>query len=203
MMTTHNDGASLEPPGAGLPPLERVVAHVALRAYAALRSKDKILRHFRSEAGRAIRLVAGLDEEAARTPILIARPLGLEDSSRGWSAAMTLEHLVIVNLGIADVIRALCSADASGELGEIRIEDVKPSIQAGPEQIERLRKAVEIYAKTVEQVTDLKSAARHPHPWFGPLDARGWHALAAIHNGLHRRQLEAISAEYARRAGPG
>jgi hypothetical protein len=32
----------------------------------------------------------------------------------------------------------------------------------------------------------------HAHPWFGPLNAHGWHCLAAIHHTLHRRQLTAI-----------
>ena len=38
----------------------------------------------------------------------------------------------------------------------------------------------------------LKKAARHSHPWFGPMDAAHWHALAAVHNGLHRRQIVSI-----------
>ena len=28
--------------------------------------------------------------------------------------------------------------------------------------------------------------------WFGPLDAAGWHALAAGHMGIHRVQIERI-----------
>ena len=39
-----------------------------------------------------------------------------------------------------------------------------------------------------------QTAARYRHPWFGPLDAAGWHALAATHMGVHRRQLERILA---------
>jgi len=31
-----------------------------------------------------------------------------------------------------------------------------------------------------------------PHPWFGPLDAAGWHALAAGHMAIHRVQIERI-----------
>lgn len=69
---------------------------------------------------------------------------------------------------------------------------MKPSESAELEQIERLRKAVEIYGETVTQLGDLRTTTRHPHPWFGPLDARGWHALTAIHNGLPRRQIEMI-----------
>ena len=34
----------------------------------------------------------------------------------------------------------------------------------------------------------------YAHPWFGPLDARGWQALAAFHLDLHRVQIERILA---------
>ncbi len=40
----------------------------------------------------------------------------------------------------------------------------------------------------------LRTAARYRHPWFGPLDAAGWHAMAAFHLRLHRKQVEAILA---------
>ena len=37
--------------------------------------------------------------------------------------------------------------------------------------------------------SDLKTAARFAHPWFGPLDAFGWLAMAAGHMGIHRVQI--------------
>ena len=39
---------------------------------------------------------------------------------------------------------------------------------------------------------DLKTSIRLPHPWFGPLDAAGWPALAAGHMGIHREQIVRI-----------
>ena len=187
-MANAQQNPKLADPGAGLPLVERLVSRTALTVYAAWSTKEQILQRFHREAEAAIALVEPLREEAARTPVLIPRPLGLEDSSRNWSAAMTLEHLVIVNLGIAGVIRALGSDEP--ELAEVRIQDVKPSEAVGLEQIERLRSAVEIYERTIKQQDEPQ--LRHPHPWFGPLDARGWHALAAIHSGLHRRQIQTI-----------
>ena len=184
--------SQLDSPGAGLPLVERLVSRLGLAGYTAWTPKERVLTRFHREAEAAIALVEPLSEEVAKTPVLIPRPIGIEDSSRHWSAAMVLEHLVIVNLGIAGVIRALSSTGSEGELSEIRIQDVKPSASAGLEQIGRLQKAVAIYSKTVGQLDDLRTHARHSHPWFGPLDARGWHALAAIHNGLHRHQIETI-----------
>jgi hypothetical protein len=183
---------NLDPPGAGLPAVERILARVGLAAYTAMTTKAQVLRRFQQEVEYAVLLVEALEEGAAKTRVRIPRPRGIEDSSRNWSAAMVLEHLVIVNLGIAAVISALCSGDNDKELAVVRIEDVKPSEDAGLEQIERLRKAAEIYAGTVRREGSLRTQARHPHPWFGPLDARRWHALAAVHMGLHRRQIERI-----------
>jgi len=38
----------------------------------------------------------------------------------------------------------------------------------------------------------LRTALKYKHPWFGPLDAAGWHTMAAWHIGLHRGQVERI-----------
>lgn len=188
----ERDEPKLQAPGAGLPPLERLLAGAGLAGYAAVASSEQILGRFRTEAEKAVFLVAALGEEAAKTRVLIRRTFGIEDSSRNWSAAMTLEHLSIVTLAIAHGIEVLCSPNADQALAEVRIEDVKPLEDAGLEQIERLETAVEKYAQTIRGIESLRSEARHPHPWFGPLDARGWHALAAIHNTIHRRQIQAI-----------
>ena len=48
--------------------------------------------------------------------------------------------------------------------------------------------------KTFGKIPDLRTAQSHRHPWFGPLDAAGWHALTAFHTALHRRQIERILA---------
>ena len=45
---------------------------------------------------------------------------------------------------------------------------------------------------SVAAVKDLNTSARYAHPWFGPLDAAGWHALAAGHLQIHRQQIERI-----------
>lgn len=191
-MHRQRDTSDLQAPGAGLPAAERLIAHMGLTAYASIAAKGRVLERFQQEAKRAISLVQSMATDVEKRRVLIPRPMGIEDSSRNWSAAMTLEHLVIVNLGIAGIIKALCDEDGARKLAEVRIENVKPSADAGKEQIEGLTKAVAAYSETIGGLDSLRTRLRHPHPWFGPLDARGWHALAAVHNGLHRRQIEII-----------
>ena len=54
------------------------------------------------------------------------------------------------------------------------------------------------YLRVEKSIPELKTPLRYEHPWFGPLDAAGWHALAAGHMGIHRRQLENILREMGR-----
>jgi hypothetical protein len=52
------------------------------------------------------------------------------------------------------------------------------------------------------KLRQLRTRATHVHPWFGPLDAQGWHCLAAMHHTIHRRQVERIiKAQLYRRIG--
>lgn len=182
----------LQAPGAGLPAVERWMLGRLLFASASIGSKRRALRVFMREADRILESVAGLDASLGRRPVLVKRVAGMEDSSRNWSAYMVLEHLVIVDTGVTGMVRALASGQAPGR--EVRIQDVKPRLDAGPEQIERFRQAVAAYAKTIEELPDLRSALRHVHPWFGPMDAQAWHVLAAFHHRIHRRQLQRILA---------
>ena len=187
---SKQDGARLAEPGAGIPALERWVAGAGIRALARFASRDAITRRFAQDAQRAIELARGVPEELGRRRVLIPRIAGMEDSSRDWSVYMTLEHLVIVSAGVSGLIRRLC---AGREIpGSVRIQDVKLDEGAGPEQADALEDTVLRYGEEVAAHPDLRSAKRHPHPWFGPLNALQWHALAAVHNRIHRAQIEQI-----------
>ena len=71
------------------------------------------------------------------------------------------------------------------------------------EEIDRVVPVVEALAKAgcvsidtrhtaVAAAAHLKTELSYAHPWFGPLDAAGWHALAAGHLAIHRVQIERI-----------
>lgn len=184
------DKVLLAPPGAGLPGLELVLARSGFRALRAVLGRDRIRDWLASETRKVLSLARDLPADAMRRPVLIRRPAGLEDSSRNWSAAMVVQHLVIVDTGIGEVIAAL--SDNRAFEREVRIADVKPAADAGPEQLACLAGAVETYLARLAAIADLRTARRHAHPWFGSLDGHGWHVLAAVHTLIHRRQLEAI-----------
>ena len=46
--------------------------------------------------------------------------------------------------------------------------------------------------RAVAELPRPRSTERFAHPWFGPLDTAGWHAMAAMHMSIHLAQLHAI-----------
>lgn len=174
----------------GIPVHERLTADLGVRLYASLASPGRILGHFQTDAARVLDLTRPLPEDACARPVRIRRFPGLEGASRHWSVYMTLDHLVMVNTAITALIHAICSEHNPGV--EIRIEDVKPRVSAGRDRIEALEVLVDRYSHQIQCLGVLRSRSRHPHPWFGPLTARQWHALAALHNRMHRVQIEKI-----------
>jgi hypothetical protein len=180
----------LAEPGAGIPTPERWIGNLGVRIFAARASKDRITRLFAEEAKRAVDLARELSVEQSRRRVLIDRFPGIEDSSRHWSVFMTLEHLVIANTIVADLVQRLCAGRETERT--VHIRDLKPNPDAGPELVGELESLVARYGEIVSSHGELLTAKRHPHPWFGSLTARQWHALAALHNRIHRTQIERI-----------
>lgn len=180
----------LAPPGAGLPLVERWLAGTLLHGMRAVLGKPGLSRWLHRETTRAIALAASLSPELARQQVLLPRLTGLEDNSRYWSANMVLQHLAIVNGGIRQIAGALSEQRHFGR--QVRIAEVKPGPDAGPEQQALLQATVDDYLAFIDALGELSATGRHTHPWFGPLDLRGWHALSAMHATAHRRQLEHI-----------
>jgi hypothetical protein len=190
MSFTSSDIPQLAPPGAGLPAYELQIARVlfALRAWTHDARRTNAL--FWREQSLIAELIRGCPAGRLGERVLIPRPRGLEDSSRHWSVLMTLEHLRIVNLACAGFINEL----SQGRIptGKASTADVKPSPEVTGEVIAAYEQSCLDVLAAVEVAKNLDDPARFPHPWFGPMSARRWHLLAAVHLGLHRKQIEAI-----------
>jgi hypothetical protein len=176
--------------GAGLPAGERLLAGLGIKAFARLMPQQTATRLLANELRKVLELARTVDETEGRIRVLIERVPGIEDSSRNWSVFMTVEHLEIVNSEIAALLHLLSAERQTERL--VRIEEFKPNPEAGPEQLESLESVLTHYTRSVADLGSLNAKARHVHPWFGPLTARQWHALAAVHNRLHRLQIERI-----------
>ena len=179
----------LAAPGAGVPRIERVVGWLQL-TLATRRGPAAASTRMRSEQAAIQRIVQPLSSAEASARVLVPRLRGLEDSSRWWSAWMTLDHLRIVNVSIAEVITVL--GGERSPAGQVSTAAVKPSTDVGPEVLAAFDASCDAIERAVAALPRPRSTARFAHPWFGPLDTAGWHAMSAMHMGIHRAQLEAI-----------
>jgi DinB superfamily len=181
----------LAAPGAGLPKPELFAARLIFGWYRSRATRESAAALIVTERDALLALTRSLSKEAAARPTLIPRLRGLEDSSRNWSVFMTLEHLRIVNADVAEAIALL----AQGRVPErvVSTAAVKPAAGIGPEVVAAFAAGCAALAATVAGVAELRTQARYAHPWFGPLDAAGWHAMAGFHLRLHRKQVEQIA----------
>ena len=197
MQDTPTTDPRLAPPGAGIPTIERLVGG-AIFAFRRWRgTREAFAAEFERERGELARLFRGRDEGLLGTRVLIPRLRGLEDSSRFWSVWMALDHLRIVNDQITRVIEALTHGHIPE--GQVSTAAVKPSADSGPDIAPAYEAACDRLVAMVASSPDLRTPVRYAHPWFGPLDAAGWHAMAAMHMGIHRAQIARILAELSRR----
>lgn len=184
----------LAPPGAGIPLSHRLLMTYVVRPLMADRSDwDKNARMFRHLTEKIETELAGMTDAQLSRRVLVPSQIGLEDSSRFWSVAMALEHLVIVGSKIEMLI---------GELAEERVPPqakvdtaaVKPLGEMLAEQAVREFRA---WAHGAEKRVLAKSQARKSkaflvHPWFGPFNSLCWQWLLAQHHAIHLKQIRKI-----------
>ncbi len=183
----------LAKPGAGLPIVEWLVAKYIIfpNRFRSTTIKQAI-EQFEDESKKIIELISGLNDDQLTQRRLIPRLRGLEDSSRFWSIAMTIQHLNIVGEGMLGIIVSL--SRGKNELPLRGIADVKPSIDVdAQEAIANFKELTENFGRLAGKIDFEKhSDTKHPHPWFGPLNAREWTLFAAPHQAIHRKQIEQI-----------
>jgi hypothetical protein len=150
---------------------------------------------FQEEGAKILTVWDALPPERLGERVLIRRLAGIEDSSRFWSVAMTVEHLNIVGSNIRQTIFNLRRGEVPAR--RARTEDVKPRGEIAPAEVRaefsRLL-AQATSAEGVEPPVPRSVGPRYAHPWFGPIDAHQWHCLLGLHQRLHRKQIEAIRA---------
>ena len=179
----------LAPPGAGLPALELFIARRLFAWKCWTGSQAAFDARFRQERALINALVKDCDAASASRRVLIRRCRGLEDSSRYWSVWMTLDHLRIVNTSIVRVIGSLTKGEVPP--GVASTAAVKPGAEVTAEVVAAYEASCDA-ALAATAAPDLKTSVRFAHPWFGPLDAFGWHAIAGTHMAIHRVQIERI-----------
>ena len=190
MSENEPDSPILAPPGAGIPWLERTVLTGGVRLYASRASQEAAMALFQRDAAEVLSMAESVSEEIGRKPVLVPRLRAMEDSSRFWSPYMIVQHLDIIDRGVLMLARCLAAGKSSDKV--TGTADVKPSPDAGPEVTGKFRETVEAWRNKLATIPDLKTRLRHPHPWFGPLDAHTWVCVAALHHGVHLKQMRLV-----------
>jgi hypothetical protein len=188
-MSTNTD-PQLAPPGAGLPAIEFLIARMLFALTRCRGNRETYVTKFVQERAAIFALLDTCPEEQRGERVLIKRLRGLEDSSRNWSVWMTLDHLRITNTALTRVITALTHGRVPQ--GKASTAAVKPSATVTAAVEADFERSCDGVLAAITEATDLKTPQRFAHPWFGPLDAFGWAAMAGTHMSVHRAQIQSI-----------
>lgn len=188
--TGQQSAPQLDVPGAGLPKVELLIARTMFRVQRMLKGRDDWTALFAEERAEILRLTRSVSDDACSKPILVDRIRGMEDSSRYWSVYMVLDHLNIVNGVFTTAIVMLLRGKIPDRKGGTA--EVKPNPGSDISTIAAFEKTCDTFQGKTDKPDSLHSSVRYDHPWFGPLDAASWHALAGFHMRLHRKQIERI-----------
>jgi hypothetical protein len=182
----------LQPPGAGLPLIPRLYVRWFGRRMLRRKSTwDSAPISIEATAARMYGVASTLSDEVLTKPVLVPPMRGLEDSSRYWSPAMVLQHLVITGEIFTSVILKLTRGEPIESRGGTAA--VKPSQEANREDVERFRAMhTDVGTRIVAGVGPDRTGAMSRHPWFGLLTASDWYAVFAEHLLIHEKQLAKI-----------
>jgi hypothetical protein len=191
-----SDAVQLDQPGAGLPAYETFfLRYVSFPRYVRTMTWHSAVELFHEEGQKINALVHPLSDLQLLSPILIDRLRGMEDSSRNWSPAMTMKHLIITGKDFKDVIIHL----NEGKIPErnVNIANYKPSPEIGWEVIGRFKGFQDEFITIMSDERYHRSSdIKLDHPWLGPLNSFQWLCLAAGHQYLHRTQIKKILSNY-------
>ncbi|MBK7836301.1 MAG: hypothetical protein IPJ49_01130 [Candidatus Obscuribacter sp.] len=192
--TTNDLPPKLQPPGAGLPPLELFTAkHFLFPAFCRLHDFSKATAHFEITANKLIQATEASPQPLREKPVLVKPLQGIEDSSRYWSSSMVLEHLIIVGNLMADVIEHLAFDKEVPFVADVAA--VKPTGQLSGELcILQYRDFTHKFLLKVKPLRELEHKPNtYNHPWFGPINLHQWLCLAGLHEQIHLKQIDEIA----------
>jgi hypothetical protein len=188
---------SLDKPGAGIPWYFRLANRILLKPLVVRKfTWQQCEENFLSVNEKLKRELEGLTQEQLEKRILVSPIVGIEDSSRYWSIAMTLRHLCIVHPLMKEVVIRL----AKEETIPVKVDtaSVKPELEKNSSQ------AVQDYFSLIQTILpDIKNSIpkefgltkTFSHPWFGEMTAKDWFWLLGAHTGIHLKQIRKIKEQ--------
>lgn len=146
-----------------------------------------------TEISRYERIAERLDVTQRAKQIRVPKMTGVDENMRDWSFNQILEHNILVNHSLTDVL-----SDLAGDIPMTRVVDHKTDFmpsESPPQTIfEDFMTSIEDYEKIVAEFTKLRNTKKtRPHSIFGDLDAHGWHCMFGFHLQIHRKQAQTVA----------
>lgn len=188
---------SLDKPGAGISLPARILLKIVIKKFVVRpRTWDECENQIQHLHKKLLRELENVTLELLTTRALVPAQRGLEDSSRFWSIAMTLQHLMIVGAGLQKFIIELGLGQKPTQVADTAL--VKPeNLEYDLNIISDYKEFTEniipnIKSTTSKNLSDLNLKLTHAHPWFGEMTAKDWFWLIGAHMGLHLKQIREI-----------
>lgn len=177
-----------------LPRFEQSALSAILSISSIFLSERNLLRLFRWETRKLSRLLEADDSFDVSQVINIPRVIGVSESNRNWSVLMVLDHLCLV---IEDCKKAIVAlSDGVEPQGEIELSFYAPSEDVGLGVIGHFEHLTSCFCRDIQLAlkgeATFSGPAQFSHPCFGSMNAKRWLAFAALHQVIHRRQVQKI-----------
>jgi hypothetical protein len=195
MTMNHEKQPKLQPPGAGLPFVQRVLLRFWLGPVVSRRTPSDVVRqNYENLTRKIIEKIKNIPPEKRLVKVLVDPMPGLEDSSRYWSLNEVMEHLLIVSRGIESTILSLSSGTLPN--GKADTAKMKPG-KADQDLLSEYSSYGPALMKSIDERLsqpgmNFDSKLKFAHPWFGGFTARQWYWLLSTHQAIHYRQTKAI-----------
>lgn len=188
---SQNETPKLAPPGAGIPFTQKLFLKLYLGPFVAAKTPwEKSKQNFEKITEKILKEVEGLNDKQLNQKILVPPQPGLEDSSRFWSIAMTLEHMVIVGKEIQQAVESLTHGALPNKKADIG--KLKPHGELTALESVQIFKTFTLEEFPKIKIGDRNSKLKLLHPWFGLFSAQQWYWLLGAHQLLHLRQIREI-----------
>lgn len=180
----------LQPPGTGLPSIEKLSIKYMLVPFVRIFMTWNIALYLlKREVKKINKLVANLEKDKCTQKVLIDRTFGIEDDTRQFSINLVLEHLTITGGALMVLIKTLSNEKEFPR--DITIEMVKPK-ENKLNQIDEFNSFYNSYFKFIEELPKIQSKTKKKHPWFVEFNNYDWSIFMYMHTFIHRRQIQAI-----------
>jgi len=193
MTEAHEPRPVLEKPGAGLPFFEWLSLRAVAPFIGAHSDWEENWSLLDKSNAKIFSMIESLDDEQLGQPVLVPRIRGIEDSSRYWSVAMTLEHLIIVGMAQKYIIQSLAKGQVPSQ--KASTATVKPAgINPPRAQVQMYRDFINALRPELDPLKDIAETnkLKYAHPWFGKFNMLQWQWMFQAHTHVHRAQIKEI-----------